>query len=203
MSSNIDNIKLGGARQKNGHKLNCKCHICENMRNKAKRGGYTDEMIKETERKKGGSKKKNGHRMDCKCPICKNMARSKKNKKGGLGDILDKSRYVEDDILEEKIIIRKSRKGGSNEEPDVENQYGDIEEGKVKASNSMSNNDDNDMTNHDNEVEATMDDYDALDAAEKGEAGTNLVGGTRKRKHKKSARKSRRRRGKKTRRHRK
>ncbi len=81
--TNLDEVKLGGAKRKNGHKSTCACHICENMKNKAKRGGYSEEMEKKAEYISGGSKKKNGHRKNCKCPICKNMNNSKKHKKGG------------------------------------------------------------------------------------------------------------------------
>ena len=82
--NNKETVKLGGARRKNGHKLTCKCHICENMRAKAKRGGYTEDEEKEQLKLRGGSKKKNGHKADCNCPICKNMR--KKYKKGGEGE---------------------------------------------------------------------------------------------------------------------
>ena len=78
MSGNITQKMLGGARRKNGHKTSCNCHICENMRSKAKRGGYQDDYEKIVT---GGSKKKNGHKANCKCPICKNM--NKKMRKGG------------------------------------------------------------------------------------------------------------------------
>lgn len=74
--------KMGGAKKKNGHKMSCSCHICENMKNKAKNGGYEEDAKKEILKKKGGSKKKNGHKPDCTCPICKNM-KNKMNKKGG------------------------------------------------------------------------------------------------------------------------
>ena len=67
--SDIDEVKLMGGKRKNGHKMNCDCHICQNMENKAKRGGYQEEE----EYKMSGSKKKNGHRDNCKCPICKNI----------------------------------------------------------------------------------------------------------------------------------
>ena len=82
--TSVDQVKLGGAKRKNGHKLTCTCHICENMKNKAKRGGYSEELKKKEEYISGGSKKKNGHRKSCKCPICKNMNNSKKNRKGGM-----------------------------------------------------------------------------------------------------------------------
>ena len=83
MGNDINTSKLIGGKRKNGHKSNCSCHICENMKNKAQRGGYEEELEKEVENKMGGSKKKNGHRKTCKCPICKNMNNSKKHKKGG------------------------------------------------------------------------------------------------------------------------
>ena len=87
--NDINQAKLIGGKKKNGHKPDCECHICQNMKNKAERGGYQEEQEKAEEQKMGGSKKKNGHRANCKCPICKNMLNSKKGgKKGG-------SRYEE------------------------------------------------------------------------------------------------------------
>jgi hypothetical protein len=185
---------MGGAKRKNGHKTNCTCHICENMKNKAKRGGYKEDAEKAALKKMGGSKKKNGHKPNCKCPICKNM---KNAKKGGNDDdsssdeesiIEDIEEYAENEDIQIagrkkkgnghksnckcpicKNMRKKSKKGG-DEEPDIENQLGDIEEGKVKGDNSDSV----------SEIPASSDDYDELDAAEKGESGVNKVGGTRK-----------------------
>jgi hypothetical protein len=71
------------ALRKNGHKMDCSCHICDNIRNKEKSGGYRDEIIKENERKIG-IKKKNGHRMNCKCIICENMKNKKTQKKNSV-----------------------------------------------------------------------------------------------------------------------
>ncbi len=163
--------QLGGARRKNGHKTNCTCHICENMKNKAKRGGYEEDMEKEQLKKMGGSKKKNGHKPDCGCPICKNMKHAKK--RGGDNDV--------DEIVEETEIkpmdggrkkkgnghkpdcgcpicknMKKSKKGG--EDPDTGS---DIDSGK--------------------EIIASEDEYDSLVTDVKGEEGVNTVGGTRKR----------------------
>ena len=45
---NINDVKLASGKQKNGHKSNCKCHICENMKNKARRGGYEEEVENKT-----------------------------------------------------------------------------------------------------------------------------------------------------------
>ena len=72
--------QLGGAQKKNGHKQHCICHICENIKNKIKRGGYKEDEEKEQLKRMGGSKKKNGHKLICECPICKNMKNCKKNK---------------------------------------------------------------------------------------------------------------------------
>ena len=81
-------LSMGGAKKKNGHKYDCKCHICKNILAKAKRGEYG--------KTKEVSKKINGHKMDCKCCICKNML--SKNSKTS------------------KNIKRKTRKGGLKED---------------------------------------------------------------------------------------
>jgi hypothetical protein len=182
--------QLGGAKRKNGHKATCSCHICENMKNKAKRGGYEEDAEKEQIKLMGGSKKKNGHKPNCGCPICKNM---KNAKKGG-----DEKPYDDTDSKNDLAITggkksnghkascacpicknmkKKGKKGG--EEPDIENQLGDIEEGKVKGVNFEPAK--ADTTPAKKEVEANPDEYDELDTLEKGERGPNRVGGTRKR----------------------
>ena len=77
---------LGGAKRKNGHRMNCDCHICENIKKKHERGGYEEDREKKMLKLKGGPKKKNGHKPDCDCPICKNMKnkhRRKTKKHGG------------------------------------------------------------------------------------------------------------------------
>jgi hypothetical protein len=78
MSIDEDNVMKG--KRKNGHKIDCKCHICENMRAKAARHGYEEDMKKEKEKKIGGSHKKNGHKKDCGCVICNNMKNSSKGR---------------------------------------------------------------------------------------------------------------------------
>jgi len=201
---NNDNYKptapeaqLGGAKRKNGHKLNCSCHICENMKNKAKRGGYEEDAEKEKLKKMGGSKKKNGHKPDCQCPICKNMRNASKDKKEmkepqtkkndkkqiqnkntgtkkSNGHKIDCGCPICKNMQKNKNTNNNRLKGG--EEPDIENQIGDIEEGKVKGIS-----DDTSQV-----ILASDDEYDELDAAEKGEAGLNTVGGTRKRRSLKS-----------------
>ena len=191
--------KLGGAKRKNGHKSNCSCHICENMMKKAKRGGYEEDAEKEMLKKMGGSKKKNGHKPNCDCPICKNMRNAKK--KGGAED--EEKPYDNEEEKNDlgitggkksrtskkrgnghkatckcpicKNMKKKSRKGG--EEPDIENQMGDLEEGGIKAQkiSSTVKYADNEEKNEPKEVEASEDEY---DLAEKGEAGLNIkVGG--------------------------
>ena len=176
MGIDINNSKLVGGKRKNGHKSDCVCHICENMKNKAKRGGYEEDIEKEKEKMMGGSKKKNGHRKECKCPICKNMRNSKK--RGGSKS----SRRT------------RSRRGGDPDVPDEENQIGDIEEAGVKSTPGSDLQDSVDNSSS-NETPASNDEYDKLDAAERGEAGDNVVGGTRKRRRRrgnKRVRKTRR-----------
>ena len=193
LKSSAKTAQLGGAKRKNGHKANCSCHICENMKNKAKRGGYEEDIEKEQIKLMGGSKKKNGHKPNCVCPICKNM---KNAKKGG-----DEKPYDDEESKNDLAITggkrgkksnghkatcgcpicknmkKKGKKGG--DEPDIENQMGDIEEGFVKGVNESSSKPVE--TPAKKEVEAQPDEYDELDAAEKGEGGPNIVGGTRKR----------------------
>jgi len=186
--SSAPTAQLGGAKRKNGHKANCCCHICENMKNKAKRGGYEEDAEKEQIKLMGGSKKKNGHKPNCACPICKNM----KNAKKGGDEESDFDEQYGDDFAYKggkhkkksnghkatcgcpicKNMKKKGKKGG-----DIEDQKGDIEEGFVKGVNS-----DAATMPAKKEVEADPDEYDELDAAEKGEAGSGFnVGGTRKR----------------------
>jgi hypothetical protein len=185
--------QLGGAKRKNGHKASCCCHICENMKNKAKRGGYEEDVEKEQLKLMGGSKKKNGHKPNCACPICKNM---KQAKKGG-----DEKPYDDEESKNDLAITggkrgkksnghkancacpicknmkKKGKKGG--EDPDIENQLGDIEEGKVKGVNYESPKPAEMPAQKAVETKASDDEYDEMDAAERGEAGK--VGGTRKR----------------------
>jgi len=196
--TNIDDVKLGGARRKNGHKVDCTCHICENMKKKASRGGYTEEIEKQEENISGGLKKKNGHRKDCKCPICKNMNNAKKG-----GNSFEKKH--------EKKEIEKQAKnisGGNNFEKEQEEEEIDYDGGKKRKSNGHKSNckcpicknirkskkggDDPDEENQinvvnsdmdtENETKATDAEYDTLDATQKSEDVTNVVGGTRKQK---------------------
>ena len=103
-AESADDAGMGGKKKKksNGHKKNCKCPICKNM--KMKKGGAPDDSDSsdsdsssdgdsssdsDSDTTMGGGKKKrkgNGHKAACKCPICKNM------KKGGV-----KSPYAKED----------------------------------------------------------------------------------------------------------
>jgi hypothetical protein len=134
--TNTDVVKLTGGKRKNGHKMDCDCHICENMKAKAKRNGYTEDIEREKERKTG-EQKVNGHKKDCGCPICKNMKNakgtknvskkntSKNSEKKSNGHKLDCGCPICKNI--------KKKKGGSDEEPvkeDVarDDEYDDVEE---------------------------------------------------------------------------
>ena len=101
--------QLGGRKKKNGHKANCGCPICKNMK-KTKRGGEEPEI----EFNMGG-KKKNGHKANCGCPICINMKHakgtkrnrhnkrggSKRRKKGGRDEIEEEPEEVEEELENE------------------------------------------------------------------------------------------------------
>jgi hypothetical protein len=179
------NPHIGGAKRKNGHKHDCNCHICENIKNKAKRGGYEEDMKKHQLKRMGGSKKKNGHKPDCNCPICKNMQNSKKTK-GGKEDSdsdsdSDSSSYEEDNIGGNKKKKRgnghkvscgcpicknmkksKNKKGG--DEPN-------IQEGEIKVDKNIL-----DIT--ENEIPADAEEYDKLDLDDNSQAVN--IGGKRK-----------------------
>jgi len=209
----VDAAAVVGGKRKNGHKMDCSCHICENMTKKAKRGGYKADAEKRMLQKMGGSKKKNGHKMDCGCPICKNMKNAKQVKRGGgdVEEVVEKEMMVSSGGRKKKgnghklncgcpicKNMKKSKRGGQGPEPDIESgNRGDIEEGIIPAQKPPVE------PPKPIDTSASNDDYDSLDAAEKGEAGPNVVGGTRKRRGaKKSARKHKSM-GRKTRRHRK
>jgi hypothetical protein len=98
----LDYSKFVGGKRKNGHKISCKCHICENMKNKANRGGYTED----SEKQSAGSTKKNGHKMNCKCPICKNMMNAKRGGKteDSSSDEEEEPDLEETDTAEEEVV---------------------------------------------------------------------------------------------------
>ena len=134
-SDNVTAMKLGGAKRKNGHKMNCECHICQNMKNKAKRGGYKDDAEKEKLKMMGGSKKKNGHKPDCNCPICKNMRNAKKTMKTGKSMKTDKNANNGKKSNGHKMncgcpicknMGKKTRKGGAEVEA-TDEEYKDID----------------------------------------------------------------------------
>jgi len=235
MGGDINQSKLAGGKRKNGHKYNCVCHICENMKNKAKRGGYQADIEKKM---MGDSKKKNGHRMDCSCPICKNMKNSKrhhtsksgrktKKMRGGEGgkgeeevtegeekEVTEGEEKEVTEEGEEKEVTEEGEEKEVTEEGDEMSEEGEMPEeeemleeketemppmgGKNKRGNGHKpgcqspicknmrkkkggNGDTNITQEKTNETQALDEEYDALDAAEKGEAGSNVVGGTRKR----------------------
>jgi hypothetical protein len=161
---------LGGAKRKNGHKSNCSCHICDNMKNKAKRGGYQDDIEKAEIKLNGGSKKKNGHKANCSCPICKNMknATSGKRRKGK-GTRKSNGHKSNCGCPICKNMKKKTRKGG--EEPD-------IEEGGIKSVETYDTDDKLDAAERGESGIKSVETYDTddkLDAAERGEGGIKSV----------------------------
>jgi len=77
-------------RKANGHKSNCTCHICENIKNKIRKGGYEKDALKE-QMKRGGYHKPNGHTPHCKCIICKNMTKKRRQRGGDIEDQIEAS----------------------------------------------------------------------------------------------------------------
>jgi hypothetical protein len=196
------NPHIGGAKRKNGHKYDCNCHICDNIKNKAKRGGYEEDMKKHQLKRMGGSKKKNGHKPDCICPICKNMQNSKKTK-GDKEDSDSDSSSDEEDVIDgnkkkkrgngHKVTcgcpicknMKKSKNKKGGDEPN-------IQEGEIKIDKNIQ-----DIT--ENEIPADAEEYDKLDLDETGQLGK--IGGKRKKRltRKNKSRKSSR--GRKTKRY--
>jgi len=110
-NSDINKAKLMGGKRKNGHKMDCECHICQNMKNKADRGGYKEEEEKKIESKMGGPKKKNGHKKDCKCPICKNMSKARGKKSSDTDSDSDSSSSSDEEEMDKPVIKNKKRNG--------------------------------------------------------------------------------------------
>ena len=163
--------QLGGAKRKNGHKAFCSCHICENMKNKEKRGGYQEDAEKEKLKLIGGPKKKNGHKPDCECPICKNMKNSKKGKKGGQEEYKEtEGEYNEMDKIDSNITGGKRGKKSNGHKATCKCPI---------CKNMMKKGGDGDPL----ETPALDAEYDELASAEKSitEPVANLAGGTRKR----------------------
>jgi hypothetical protein len=97
--------KTGGKKKSNGHKANCKCPICKNM--KMKKGGSMSTLRPANF---VGGKKANGHKGTCKCPICVNMKHQKASKK---------NRRVK--------RSKRTRRGGTNGDSDDEGNDADDE----------------------------------------------------------------------------
>jgi hypothetical protein len=143
-NSDVDTMKMMGGKRKNGHKMDCGCHICKNMEAKAERHGYQEDIEKDQERKMGGPQKKNGHKKDCGCPICCNMkdakSGSKKVSKGASSG--KKSNGHKMDCGCPICGNMKKKKGGDNKNPennDTENKelVGKVERATEKEENEL------------------------------------------------------------------
>ena len=169
---------MGGSKKKNGHRKACKCPICKNMKNSKKRGGKSN---RRTKKRRGGDE---DEEEEINNDTDSDTDSSDEEEEKGEEEEEDKENEEEDKKGGRKKKrgnghkancknMRKKKGGDPDEEPDIENQMGDIEEAGVKATSGS------DLQT--NETPASSSDYDALDSAEKGEAGVNAVGGTRKR----------------------
>lgn len=143
-------IKFGGAKRKNGHKMNCECHICQNMKNKAKRGGYEEDAEKERLKKMGGSTKKNGHKPNCNCPICKNMRNAKKTMKADKSSKSGKKSNGHKMNCKCPICKNMGKKGGSEVEA-TKDEYDNIDD--VPKANTKSDTSTNNTPTPDNNLQ--------------------------------------------------
>jgi hypothetical protein len=192
--TNTDIAKLTGGKRKNGHKMDCNCHICENMQAKAKRNGYTEDIEREKERKTG-QQKANGHKLNCSCPICKNMKNakgtkniSKKNSNKNTGKRSNghklncscpicknmkkkKGGSDEDNLIDEN---KKNYENIDNDENKKKYENIDNDENKNNVDNIMIKETKPDKDNK-NEIIADDEEYEKID---------NLNGGTHKRRRK-------------------
>jgi hypothetical protein len=138
---NVSPTQLGGRKKKgNGHKANCGCPICKNMRG-SKRGGEDPEI----EFKMGG-KKKNGHKANCGCPICVNMKHAKgtkrnrhnkrggsKRKRGGRDEEVEESEEVQEEVEEEpEDEDEDETKEDIDEDSDEEDEENEMNEDNAK-----------------------------------------------------------------------
>jgi hypothetical protein len=139
--------QLGGRKKKgNGHKANCGCPICKNMRG-TKRGGGEEE---DTEFKMGG-KKKNGHKANCGCPICVNMKHAKgtkRNRHNKRGGSKRRKRGGRDEIEEEpeEVEVELEDEDEYEDEPEDEDEdeaKEDIEEDSDEEDEGNEMNEDN------------------------------------------------------------
>jgi hypothetical protein len=196
MSSDTETaMKLGGAKRKNGHKMNCDCHICENMTNKAKRGGYQEDAEKAALKQMGGSKKKNGHKPNCTCPICKNMRNVKKTMKVGKSGKKSNGHKMNCKCPICKNMSKKSNKGGavvpdnSTVSTASDDEYKDVEnipEATTREipENESSSNAETGNGNPLSSMTATQDEIDELGSS----FTPNVTGGRRRKTMKKSMR---------------
>ena len=102
-------------KKKNGHKPDCTCPICMNMKHS-----------KHIEK----SAKKNGHKPDCTCPICMNM---KHSKRGGSG--MEEDDESSSDEEDNKMDV---------EEKEEDNKM-DVDEEEEEDSDKMDEEDDDDL----------------------------------------------------------
>ena len=187
--------QLGGRKKKgNGHKANCACPICKNMKG-SKRGGEDPEI----EFNMGG-KKKNGHKAKCGCPICVNMKhakgtkRNKRNKHGGSkrkrrggGEDKDELDETPNKMEEKEIVLDEDSDSDSDSDSDEEFIDIDIKkEGGRRRKKSKRGGEDGDIENQKGDIEegfvkgekivdietkAGDDDYEEIEKIQKMEEG--------------------------------
>jgi hypothetical protein len=191
-------------RRANGHKSTCTCHICENIKNKIRKGGYEKDALKE-QMKRGGYHKPNGHTPHCKCIICKHMSNKKhsrrqhsrrRGKRGGdIEDQIEASNRGETaasmddyDAMERGDLPTMQSPSASASAMDLANDDDTVAMKKNTAKVQLNTMNETNATNK----MSYKDTSDPLDVAEKGEMGGRKR--TRKHKHRRSRRRTMRRR---------
>jgi hypothetical protein len=195
---------MGGSKKKNGHRKDCKCPICKNMRNSKKRCGT--KTNRRTRKRRGGNDEDDedlDKKLDDETHSSSDEEEEEKREEKGEDKIEEKGedkkggkRRGNGHKVNCKCPIcknmRKKKGGNPDDEPDIENQKGDVEEAGIKATPGLDTQSSSGNISSGSESVANASEYDALDAAEKGEAGENVVGGTRKRRRcKKQSRRTR------------
>ena len=117
--NNTLNMQGGGIKKKNGHKDNCECPICVNIKHAKGGAGYdVDNTETSTVTQTAGKKKSNGHKANCGCPICRNMKKSG-NKNITMKDGKKKSNGHKANCGCPICQNMKNKKGGANDDEDT------------------------------------------------------------------------------------
>jgi hypothetical protein len=137
-------VKMGGKKKSNGHKANCKCPICKNM--KMKKGGSMPTLRPANF---VGGKKANGHKSTCKCPICVNMKHQKASKKNRR---VTRNRTMKGGVKRDRngnIIVQANNNDDDDDNEDNQLPANNLQVQFDAAANNAENNADDEVENMD------------------------------------------------------